>query len=308
MKNRFTQILFALVLLTFGTNAQSVYNSGFEQTNSDGTLKNWGNVYLTAMWIDSTGSTYVDSIVHDGGYYYAPTADANYGLTALELRNSWNFTANKGISGAVAMDDDSIFSAYGLTNFLPTYSTPFNQFRPFNFGFYHKFTQVNGDTAYARIELSDSMGNPVGSGLILITDPVATYTLLTIPIDYVSTAQADFYMINIGTFYSIETGSHDPSFGTRLTVDDVGFNLVSAGTNELKKNSITAYPNPASDFIILKNESGNQDAHFLITDISGREIVSGKIADEKNRIDLSDYERGIYILKTGTEQVKIILK
>ncbi len=308
MKNRFTRILLTFLLTASGVNSQTVNNNGFEQLNYDGTLSYWGNVYIQSAWFDSLGVAHYDSIVYNGTYYYAPTFDAHNGNTAMELSNSWNFSTNEGRSGAAGVDDDTVFAAYGLANLIPTFATPFNPWNPFNFGFYYKYFPENGDTAYAEITLWDSLGNQLASGLILITDSTSTYTQISAPINYMMVAQADFYSLSIGTFYTVEPGSHEPSFGTRLIVDDVGFNFVTQSVNDFGSvNRLQVYPNPASDFIILKSEAGEIYSDYTITDISGRVVLRGLITGEKMRINTGIFESGIYLLKTEAGEGKVIL-
>jgi hypothetical protein len=111
MRQIFTILVMTLSLKAVYMQAQTIQNGSFESLNSDGTLRNWGNVYLMSVWIDSSGVSHSDSIVYDGPFY-APTNDAFHGNTALELRNAWNFTSNIGIAGAVGLDDDSVFSSF----------------------------------------------------------------------------------------------------------------------------------------------------------------------------------------------------
>ena len=61
----FTAVIFSLV------GQAQIPNAGFEQLNTDGSLRNWGNVYLWPMHIDSSGNSYVDSLVFDGQLYFA---------------------------------------------------------------------------------------------------------------------------------------------------------------------------------------------------------------------------------------------
>jgi hypothetical protein len=305
MKQPITHIFIILLLISPGLFAQSVYNHGFEILNSDGTLSNWGNVYLENVWLDSLGNPHTDSIVYDGPYY-APTTDANNGLTAMELRNSWDYTTNHGRSGAAAVDEDSIFSAYGLFNFIPTYATPFQPFEPFNFGLYYKFTPVNGDTAYAEITLLDSSSNQIGYGLILIIDSATTFTHIDAPVNYTTLMSADFYSLNVGTFYTVEPGSHDPSFGTRLIVDDIGFNFVTS-VNEVKKSNIDLFPNPSSGIVHFTCQQEMLNKSYEVLDISGRVVFEGKITGEKMRINLGNLEKGVYYLCVQANSTRIIL-
>ncbi|MEP7263806.1 MAG: T9SS type A sorting domain-containing protein [Bacteroidota bacterium] len=309
MKKIFTIILFAVCCLKANNiKAQSVINNGFEYLNSDGTLKNWGNVYLTAMWFDTiTGQFYSDSIVNDGAYYYAPTADAHSGTTALELRNSWNYTINAGIAGAVGLDDDSIFSSWGAGGTLiPTYATPFNPFSPFNFGFYYKYFPVNGDSAYASITLWDSTGNQLGEGIAIITTSSSVYTLISAPINYIMSGDVAFYSFFISNFYTADPGSRQPGFGTRLLVDNIQFNFASTSVNEENNNNqfINIYPNPSQDYITI-NSGIIQTTPYKIRNMFGQLVMEGKLETPSETISLQNLDAGVYYIEMIVDNRRI---
>ncbi len=303
MRKIFTFFVIALSLKAANSSAQTILNPNFEQLNSDGSIRNWGNVYLFSAWFDSTGVSHpVDSIVYDGQFFYAPTNDAYSGNTALELRNAWNFSTNTGIAGAVALDEDTVFSAWGLSNLVPTYGTQFNPFEPVNFKFHYKFHPVNGDSASVEIVLWDSSGYQVAEGLAVITDSASTYTLMTVPINYSITGGAAFYSFTIRNFYSSEPGSHQPSLGTRFIVDNIGFNYFSASADNTTKNDrqINVYPNPARSWINIDAQAF-KNTHFKIHSIIGQTILEGNLQPNSNTIDLNGFEEGVYILEINSD-------
>ncbi len=302
MRKIFTFFVIALSLKAASSNAQTILNPNFEQLNSDSSLSYWGNVYLFSAWFDSTGVSHlVDSIVFDG-QLYAPTNDAYFGNTALELRNAWNFSTNTGIAGAVGLDEDTVFSAWGLSNLVPTYGTPFNPFEPINFNFYYKFHPVNGDSASLQIVLWDSSGNQMAEGLAIITDSISNYTMMTAPINYSLTGGAAFYSFTIRNFYTSEPGSHQPSLGTQLKVDNIGFNFVSSSANNTNTvdRQIAVYPNPARDNINIDSHVFT-DSHYKIHSIIGQTILEGNLQSNSNTIDLNSFEAGVYILEINSD-------
>ena len=64
-------------------------------------------------------------------------------------------------------------------------------------------------------------------------------------------------------------------------------------------NSINYYPNPAKDYIYI---NGANNDYVEIYDIMGR-LVKQSIG---NRIDISSLISGIYVLRIGEENIKII--
>ena len=78
--------------------------------------------------------------------------------------------------------------------------------------------------------------------------------------------------------------------------DDVAIFDITVGTNkEFESNEITIYPNPANNTISvnLKNNST-----FNILDLTGRLVIASKV--ENNTIDISNLNKGVYILQTNS--------
>ncbi len=65
------------------------------------------------------------------------------------------------------------------------------------------------------------------------------------------------------------------------------------------KKNISLYPNPANDFIIVEGFSGEIE----ITDIAGRPFIR-KIVSDKEKIDVSNFAKGIYFLRSNNQVVK----
>lgn len=294
-------ICITFIVHSFESLAQ-IPNSSFEKINPDGTLCNWGNVYIFGVSIDSNGVNHSDSIVYDNPFY-APVNDAFGGSHALQLANAYNFTTNTGIAGAVACDEDSVFSSWGLLNLIPTNATPFNPFTPFNFGFNYKFFPVYGDSAYAQFALWDSVGNQLANAFLLIADSASTYTQAAAPIIYSQAGDAAFYSLSIHNFYTATPGLRQPTFGTRLIVDNVGFNFVTNTTaiqaNE-SKSQLNISPNPAANRLKL-NLTQTSTFEVRIINKLGEQVAFVK---NESELDLSALASGFYFISvTQNNQV-----
>jgi len=240
-----------------------------------------------AMWIDSTGSSYVDSIVFDN-YFYATTPDAHWGNRAMELRNAWDYTLNQGIAGSATADTDTIYSAWGSFETIPI---PI-QNQPFNFSFFYKYFPVNGDTGVATLQLFDSSMNQIGESTFLIFGTVSTYTLATAPVVYTTAGTAAFAYVNFRTaVYGII-----PGFGTRLLIDDVMFNYVTTtGIHEVgDSRTLRIFPNPANDELTI----GISPEMVTVIEIMNTTGQLVRVTKNPKQIGISDLSPGIYFVKT----------
>jgi hypothetical protein len=101
----------SLCLLASSGFAQ-IPNPSFEEINANGSLRNWGNIYLQSVWFDTTGEMQGDSIIYDNAYYSA-TSDAHNGNSQ-----------NTGTAGAIIADLDSVYSAWGSFETIPVQDYP----------------------------------------------------------------------------------------------------------------------------------------------------------------------------------------
>lgn len=67
------------------------------------------------------------------------------------------------------------------------------------------------------------------------------------------------------------------------------------GLSEIADTEISIYPNPANDFIIINSQL--KIDQFELLDLTGRTILSDKFGSGQNRIDVSQVNKGIYLLR-----------
>jgi hypothetical protein len=73
----------------------------------------------------------------------------------------------------------------------------------------------------------------------------------------------------------------------------------------LSTNEIKVYPNPASNYIIVKANAGMK---YKIFDISGRIIISGLLGSDESEIDISKLQNGNYIIELCDSQSSMVKK
>jgi hypothetical protein len=105
------------------------------------------------------------------------------------------------------------------------------------------------------------------------------------------------YTTNAGTNGSVAQGVQQPyEISIVSGIEEAnGINLI-----------LTAYPNPTSEYVMLKVENYNtQNLSYSLYDINGKLLENKKIDGMETRIVLSDLPNAIYILKV-TENKKEI--
>ena len=78
-------------------------------------------------------------------------------------------------------------------------------------------------------------------------------------------------------------------------------NVTNVGIEEQYVTNYKIYPNPTNDIINIKVNNINDNTIYQLTTIEGKQLIIGKIVDNTTEINLSNYPKGIYLLKIHSE-------
>jgi len=82
----------------------------------------------------------------------------------------------------------------------------------------------------------------------------------------------------------------------------------SVAVNELVANpSFSIYPNPAHDYIVIKNDELRM-MNVDIFDLTGKMLKQFKIQNSELKIQIGDLEKGVYIIRVGKQTKKLIVE
>ena len=95
------------------------------------------------------------------------------------------------------------------------------------------------------------------------------------------------------------------TFGGNLLLDDI-----EVGSKNYENQKLQIFPNPVSDLLTIRRRLLLVNQQIKMYDIIGREITPtySSTASDNVRIDLSDFPKGVYLLKTDTETFKVVKK
>lgn len=285
MKSKFTLILVIFNIAIVSSIAQ-INNPGFEDLNEDGTLQNWGKTYIFSIGIDTSGGN-VDTIQFDK-YLLQSSDESRTGLHALELRNAYDHYNEQSIVGAAYACKDNFFGGFIETCPVPGGS------KIELVKFHYKYIPVGNDFGSCGITIFDSLGYEIGSGYVEL-NAADNYTEVIMPVEYFTTDSSATYSL----YFSNAGIGSEVSFGTRLLVDDVSFEVTSKTKSiENSLNLPPLYPNPTSGPLTLNSK---EIYSAEIMNSAGKTI---KMTTSQN-LNLTDLSAGIYIIKlskNGKEQ------
>jgi hypothetical protein len=79
--------------------------------------------------------------------------------------------------------------------------------------------------------------------------------------------------------------------------------LVSSTDNTEALSEILIYPNPTSDFVIIKPDPKLIGTEFFVLDLYGKILQRGKLTNELNTIALGQFAAGIYLIRIGENAI-----
>jgi hypothetical protein len=80
---------------------------------------------------------------------------------------------------------------------------------------------------------------------------------------------------------------------------------VLTGINDIKNSNIKIYPNPTNNIIYIEGLDNNKSNTIQIFDVQGK-LVLTKTINEKGTIDLSELNKGVYVIKVGEVAQRIV--
>jgi hypothetical protein len=80
---------------------------------------------------------------------------------------------------------------------------------------------------------------------------------------------------------------------------------VVTGINDIKNSNIKIYPNPTNNIINIEGLNKNENNTIQVFDVQGKLIIT-KTINEKGTIDLSELNKGVYVIKIGEVAQRIV--
>lgn len=138
-----------------------------------------------------------------------------------------------------------------------------------------------------------------GTGSVVILTVTANATITSTGYNYYHASQKFPVLSIVYSTTSVKTGTAAPNVtnNVNITIN----NDVFAGIKEYGVlHQASVYPNPAQNFITV-DLAGLKEATIEIFDLSGKIMFSEKISENKNKINISSLNSGMYFIRTSDE-------
>ena len=91
----------------------------------------------------------------------------------------------------------------------------------------------------------------------------------------------------------------------KWTITDGGFDCSILGIEDFEKSKLKIYPNPTNNIINFEGLNKNENNTIHIFDVQGKLVIT-KTINEKGTIDLSELNKGVYVIKIGEVAQRIV--
>jgi hypothetical protein len=150
--------------------------------------------------------------------------------------------------------------------------------------------------------VTDGPGNPI-DGAIVNLDGILQYTNIAGQTIFTGYLPGSYSYVVIKEGYELVTG-------TAEVIDDdltIELDLLIDNIGQYEMPGISIYPNPTEGLLNI-NVSNDfpGTADFILFDLTGKVIAGWNLSNGNNQVDLSGYQKGVYIIqiKTGEDIVK----
>ncbi|MDB4534790.1 lamin tail domain-containing protein, partial [Vicingaceae bacterium] len=265
--------------------------------------------------IDPFGNT-VDSVNYDDGGPNWPTGTDGQGASIILCDpntdnndgNNWNASTN---DAGTTIGGVAIFASPGSANFccIPLTSTDTQ-------AACDSLIWIDGNTYYSNNTTAVyTLQNGDGCDSIITLDLTINNLDLTLtnasPTLTANQTGATYQWLDCDNGNAIIptetdqafTPSTDGNYAVEITIGNcVGTstceNVSTVGINESKQNVTSIYPNPTNGIFTVELSTIENGARIEIYSVVGQQIINQKVTKNQTIIDLSNYDNGIYFVKT----------
>jgi len=80
------------------------------------------------------------------------------------------------------------------------------------------------------------------------------------------------------------------------------YDSVYFGISKQQKSRLSIYPNPVSDYITIETSAITNTSQLSISNLSGQEVITRQITEQKTQLDISSLPQGIYFVRLTNDK------
>lgn len=96
--------------------------------------------------------------------------------------------------------------------------------------------------------------------------------------------------------------------GDQIYLSQFSFSLNTVGIDQNKEEAeISVFPVPSTGLVNIVNSGFESENNVSIVNLMGQVVYKGELTESQTKLDLSDFEKGIYFINIGNSTQRIIL-
>ncbi len=181
---------------------------------------------------------------------------------------------------------------------------------PATFKGYYKYTPAAGDNCFIAALLlktneESNVVDTIASAIFEYSSTTPDWTMFEVDFEYLSSETPDTLNIIVA---SSDVTLANSAAGSVLFVDDFSFEGTTVRNAEVAlKNNFNVYPNPVNDVINL-DLNFDENVTVKIYNTLGQTLYSSNLTSNNQKINISNYRTGIYLLEVESENEKYFKK
>jgi hypothetical protein len=146
-------------------------------------------------------------------------------------------------------------------------------------------------------------GAPLNTLMILRKTPGVSAPIASFP-----SISTDYTIQENDTAYYVTNGGAGTTYG-KITIPT---STLTAGIESLKHTTskLSVFPNPSTDEVSVTFNTNKEKTPIEVFDIEGRLVMTDEttreIGQNTTKINISNFSQGLYIIRAGTERIRII--
>ena len=305
-----------LVIVSNFTSSASGFSGYIIHLNSSGELvyagvTSGGNVQNNNIAVDLLGNTYVTGYFSgSANFNHTAGGSADFTKTSNEFYNGFVTKYNNAgvIQWVRHLQCDSTLFGFGIgVNSLGHVLSGGYFEGTANFGAPESplsLTESSPNATEAFLNVLDNDGNFVNAFQFGGVDFIDTNTLGIDGADNVYHAAHFMLTVDInplpGETLNVSAADFRDNYIVKIKPANLGF-------DDQRQINLTVYPNPASELIFLTADESYSGENYLIYDMLGKLVTSGKISENQS-LSVGNLQSGEYFLKIGTANALKVLK
>jgi len=269
--------------------------------------------YTRTNYITVSGDAMFNAQFYSEGFESAGDFSSNWRIINYGTSNTWERNTSYKYSGTASVRMNNYSNTSGEMDDLISPSYNLSMVTDLAMTFKYAFAQKASDnTDKLRLLVSTNCGETWAPRWISSNASLGTVTAQTSPFNPNSQSQWKEVTVSIPT--NVATSDNvrfkfefTAGGGNYLYLDDI--NITGAvGISEAQQAGISVYPNPAKDFILIKNDNQIRNLKLEIRNITGQLVNLSIVEGQQTTICTSAFTPGVYFLRLFSDKLDVTEK